>query len=217
MNSSYPHPPAEEELLFLTIAHDLRNPLTTLNHLIYLMESRPDSRYLAQMKVQLKQCESVVNNVLALAGLIRSEKEKVLVDPLLRDVMALIDPPSRVEVRLPETGLSVWVNREQAAQALLNVLRNAVEAVGEGQGWIEVIAAEVGSAVQIQIADSGPGFPDSVLRADLTPVVSSKKEGLGIGLAAAARIIRANGGAVSLRNIAGSGASCSVILPLRSA
>lgn len=206
-------PPAEEELLFLTIAHDLRNPLTALNHLIYLMEQHPDEKYLAQMKTQLNHCESVVNNVLALAGLIRSEKQRVPVAQLLNDAMALVSTPSRIEIGLPETSVSVWVNREQVSQALLNVFRNAVEAIGDSVGRIEVNVAQSDAVIHIAITDTGPGFPDSVLAADLAPVISTKKEGLGIGLAAAARVIRANGGELSLANRPGRGACCSVALP----
>jgi signal transduction histidine kinase len=206
-------PPAPDHLLFLTIAHDLRNPLATLNQLVYLMEHQPDPKYVRQMKAQLNLCESVVSNVLALAGLMPSEKERVPVRPLLGDAVGLVAVPFEIEMILGETSLSVWVNREQMTQALLNVLRNAIEAIGEGRGRIEIAATEKGNSVCIDIADSGPGFPSAVLAADLQPVVSSKKDGIGIGLAAAARIIRANRGTLSLQNRPGHGACCSLILP----
>lgn len=212
-NRAMNQPPSSDELLFLTIAHDLRNPLATLNQLVYLMEHHPDAKYVRQMKAQLNLCESVLSNVLALAGLMPSERAGVPVLPMLTDAIGLVGVPDQIKISLADTSLSVWVNREQVTQAVLNVLRNAVEAIGGGSGWIEIGTAEKEDSVCIHIADSGPGYPVSVLEADLQPVVSSKKDGLGIGLAAAARIVRANRGTLSLDNRSGHGALCSLLLP----
>ena len=86
----------------------------------------------------------------------------------------------------------------QIEQALINLLRNAIEAIGESGGMRGsiVIEAKVVDAdfVEVRVADNGPGFPPELSRARFCRLSSTKAEGLGIGLPLCRSIVEAHGG-----------------------
>ena len=96
----------------------------------------------------------------------------------------------------------VMVDRLQIEQVLINLVRNSVEAIasaGHGGGTITIRATRVGSKlVELQLADTGPGFPLELATADIPLLSSNKPEGLGFGLSLSRSIVEAHGGTLNL-------------------
>ena len=78
----------------------------------------------------------------------------------------------------------VMVDMLQIEQALLNLVRNSIDAIGEaGHGTISIEAANAGPEfVEVRVRDSGPGFPPNLIPDPFLPFFSTKREGLGFGL-----------------------------------
>jgi signal transduction histidine kinase len=111
----------------------------------------------------------------------------------------------------------------QMRQVILNLLLNAMDAAGDG-GRVRVDVKQADSdneptqagsvrEVEIQVADNGPGVPDEMKERIFEPFVSSKKLGMGLGLAVSQRIVEAHGGQITVTDDPGVGARFTVKLP----
>ena len=107
---------------------------------------------------------------------------------------------------------TVRFDATQIEQALINLLKNAVEAGGEADAVALTIAVG-GGELRFTVLDRGPGMSETVLSQALLPFYSTKRSGTGLGLALAREIAEAHGGRVALENRAGGGLAVSLVLP----
>ena len=150
----------------------------------------------------------------------RGDLERVIVHPqdLVSQASALGAVGSKArgvlcDIDVPASLPCVLVDRVQIQQVLLNLLRNALEAVDDS-GRIVISGQVMGDMVHIAMVDNGPGIaPD--LEADLfEPFVTSKATGMGIGLAISRTIVEAHGGRLWYEKADGGGAAFYMTLPI---
>jgi signal transduction histidine kinase len=120
-----------------------------------------------------------------------------------------------IAVNVPDRLLRVAADSAQLTQALVNLVINAIQAVGR-DGRVEVTAGlkQNDGALAITVRDTGPGIPADKQTAIFEPFFSTKAEGSGLGLWIVQQIITAHGGGVDAANAAGGGAVFTVHLPL---
>jgi two-component system nitrogen regulation sensor histidine kinase NtrY len=150
--------------------------------------------------------------------------ERELAGELIRQAVYLQQgarPEVRFETRLPAHDVRLYCDGRQVAQALTNLLQNAVESVLEGGvgngsegagGWIMVELRDTGDRAVIEVQDNGRGLPEPMDR--LTePYVTTRASGTGLGLAIVKKIMEEHGGALTLVNRVTGGASVSLVFP----
>jgi two-component system C4-dicarboxylate transport sensor histidine kinase DctB len=105
-----------------------------------------------------------------------------------------------IVIDLPENGLSVYGSRIRLEQVLINLLQNALEALGERRDAEIRVRCEEGPSdtVLLVVADNGPGIPQHIREDLFTPFNTSKDEGLGLGLAISQEIVADYGGEISV-------------------
>ena len=112
---------------------------------------------------------------------------------------------------VPE-GLIVMADRDMLRRAVLNLWLNAVDAMREG-GCITVTAFASAVAVELEVADDGPGLAEDVLRRAFEPFFTTKNTGTGLGLAVVDRVMEVHAGSVSAQNCPEGGAAFTLRLP----
>src|SRR6185503_855238 len=130
-----------------------------------------------------------------------------------------------IDLHLDPSLPRVAIDPEQLRQVLMNLLRNAAQAM-KGRGKITVSSrirfgrgtrsgapGEGETFVEINVADNGPGISQKVLENLFMPFFTTKEKGTGLGLAISQRIVQGAGGRIDVRSYEGKGSSFSVVLP----
>ena len=196
-----------------SIAHELNQPLTAIANYVETAEellANPNDEILDVVREALRDCatQSVRAGqiVRRLRDFISRGETERRVESLARVVneasaLALIGAGERgveVQVKLDPAADRVLIDRIQVQQVILNLVRNAIEAMAEStvrRLRITSKKAEEGF-VEVSIDDSGPGLPDAIAGQLFQPFVSTKAEGMGLGLSICHTIINGHGGRI---------------------
>ena len=195
------------------LAHQLRNSLTGARMSIQLHLKRqppqPGDETLAVALRQLTITEEQVKGLLSAGRLERSSPELFDLRRLLADVAGLVGPACQhahvvcCQPHLDEAvPLEIKADRSSLRAAVLNLTLNAIEAAGQG-GTVSLKAFARAGEVLIEVVDSGPGPPAGIANELFEPFVTSKKEGVGLGLALARQVAIDHGGQISWTRTAG--------------
>lgn len=194
--------------LLSQVVHDLKSPLTVISGYVELMRDAKTkeerARYADEILKQFQTLGAMQREVLAFArGETQVFSRKVIVDRFFAEiapVLALEVPAERIELRLAATKkLVAHFDSERITRALSNLVRNAVEAIGEGRGSITIEASAEGETLVFAVSDDGPGVPKEISsRLFESFVTYGKKDGTGLGLAIVQRIAVEHGGRVEL-------------------
>lgn len=199
------------------LAHELNQPLQAVANFVRLsqnaMRAKPPDMTLAMDAgtKALEQVERASNVVRRLREFIRSGHSELAPEHLHTLVNRSIDMVQAAsnnhgvtyDVKLPPDLPMVLVDGLQIQQVLVNLLRNAVEALQScgragGRVTVEATTNPCGNSLLVRVADDGPGFDPEILEQLGTPFTTSKPLGMGLGLSLSRSIIEANGGEFSI-------------------
>jgi two-component system nitrogen regulation sensor histidine kinase NtrY len=209
------------------MAHEIMNSLTPIaslsESLEQLMQGRAaDTEVIAALEAIKRRSFGLMNFVeryRAVAELPAPTTAMVEVTPFLDGIERLMRTTFRERgisyySRVSPEGTVARVDRELLEQALINLLRNAVEAVaGTPSPRIEIECTESMTQIAFEVRDNGHGLPDEEPARLLTPFFSTKPGGGGIGLTIARHVALAHGGQLNMNRRASGGAEFSLVLP----
>jgi two-component system, NtrC family, sensor kinase len=207
------------------ITHEIRNPLSSIGLNVELLEeevalvaSNQEPKQLVQaIKSEVDRLSRIAEQYLSVARRPRPQLERERVEDLVRELVAFVRPEleragvkSRVDcdANLPE----VELDESQLRQALLNLIRNAREAMPKG-GELRVTVTPFPRSVEILIDDTGTGIPDGVRASIFDPFFTTKQRGTGLGLAVTREIVEAHRGTISCEARQGGGTRFRIELP----
>ena len=208
--------------LAATVAHEVRNPLGVMRSAAQtLSETLPTDHAAAQASdfiiTEIDRLANVVNSLLAFARPLQLDARPVRVSELFDRAMLLardeLDAKRlRVERHAAAALPPVQGDPDLLSQVLIGLLANAAEATPPG-GAIALDAHIADGAVQLSVADSGPGIAAELRARVFEPFFTTRQRGTGLGLAIARQIVEAHGGRIEAGEAAGGGARFTITLP----
>jgi two-component system, sporulation sensor kinase B len=205
--------------LAASIAHEVRNPLTVVKGFLQLMEGEDDrhKNYYPLILSELGRAENIISDYLNFAKPEFKKIETFSISELVEDVSVLLNPYALKEgitlTHIIDSNAEMTTDRNQLKQALINILKNAVEATPkDGRVSIKLINAK--DFAKIVVRDTGKGMTKEQLSRIGTLFYSTKEKGTGLGTMVSLRIIESMGGRVEYTSKMGKGTKVTVSLPL---
>jgi two-component system nitrogen regulation sensor histidine kinase GlnL len=222
------------EALAAGLAHEIKNPLAGLQGSAELLarEAEGSAREYAQVIArEAKRVDGLVRELLDLARPAVLQTAPLDVHRVLGEVAVLargIPGAGRVSFveRFDPSLPPVLGDEEKLKQVVLNLVRNALDAVAALDEPVVILETSVASLrlrqaggrtrplARLSVQDNGPGIPEPMLARLFTPFATSKPAGTGLGLAISRRIVEAHGGRIEVKNRGTGGAEANVYLPL---
>lgn len=206
------------------VVHELRNPLGVISGLAELVARKLDQEDPRRKNVEaiLEEAGRMERSISQFLGFARPfELEPTLCGPraVVQRAMALSQARAEkkqvaVEIRPGEPLPEMRADLNRLAQALNNIIVNAIDAVGE-RGRVEIGVEKDEGEIVFNIIDSGPGVQVGENEDIFSPFLTRKESGTGLGLAVCHRIVTAHGGTVSYTNREEGGAEFIVRIPVR--
>lgn len=203
-----------------SIAHEIRNPLTSLKGFLQLLESGISEKdiYYKIMIEEIEKIETITSDLLLISKPLAKKKKRESVYSMLHDVIVLLSAQAQqhnIKINLPENlKLDVYCDRSQIKQVFINIIKNAIEA-SHPSGEIDVDFYKTEDKVSIDIIDEGPGVPSQILHKLNEPFFTTKQTGTGLGLMITNQILKQHNGELKINNNKEKGSTFTIILPVK--
>jgi len=208
------------------VAHEIKNPLTPIQlnaeHLrrVHADSGEPLSPVLqdcvATILAQVKLLRQIASEFSSFASSPTAKPAEVDVAALLHEIVdpyrAGLDGRIYLEVAIPSTLPSVYIDRTLIARSLTNIVENALHAM-PGSGTLVISARSENDRVHIRVSDTGVGMDEEALARAFEPYFSTKASGTGLGLPLAKRNVELSGGTISVQSARDRGTTVEIALP----
>ncbi|WP_047981173.1 ATP-binding protein [Ornithinibacillus contaminans] len=168
------------------IAHEIRNPLTSIKGFLQLLQAGVNRKdvYYKIMIDEIEKMETITSELLFISKPLTDNKQEESVLQMIQDVTELLISQAKLKSITLETfgeDQVVFCDRSQIKQVLINIIKNAIEAM-ENPGKITVMITDHDTEVSIDIVDEGPGIDEEVIHKLGEPFFTTKQQGTGLGL-----------------------------------
>lgn len=204
------------------IAHEVRNPLTTLKGFLQLIRNDSDTQnqiYIKLMLEEVDRIEQITNEFMAVA-----KPQALLFKPeniseIINQVVSLLQPQALlhgVEILLEETDSpkTIFCEKNHLKQVFINLMKNAFEAMPNGGTLSIHIKEHNQNSIKIEFSDTGIGIPEDALKKLGEPFFTMKENGNGLGLMMCKKIIEQHQGEIDVISVMNNGTTFKIILPL---
>ncbi len=206
------------------IAHEIRNPLAAMKWTLYLLKlDHPQgSAQFDALLTEIDRVDGIVGELMGLGKPQETQFKTVHMEQVLRVVVMLMNSQAKrshvslhleCEANLP----SLRADPNQIKQLIMNLIKNAIEAMPQGGKVIVDSFLSPNKEVVVRVSDQGPGIPKEVLERMGEPFFTTKEKGTGLGLSVCHKIIRDHHGRMKIHSGTNEGTTIDVVLPTENA
>jgi two-component system, NtrC family, sensor histidine kinase HydH len=203
------------------LAHEIRNPLASIEGAAYIAQREPDGAHNAEffeiIRKETQRLNNLLTHFLEFARPREPHLQPVNPQELINSVFTLVErvaAQSKVQLRkeFAENGQLLECDGEQMKQVLLNLVLNSIQAQPNG-GEILVSTEEKKSMLVMRVSDKGPGIASESADEIFDPFFTTKQNGTGLGLPIAYQIVKQHGGELLLEKNSSVGCCFAIRLP----
>lgn len=208
--------------LSAAMAHEIRNPLGSIKGGIEIIEEGFDKNsrkyeFVDIIKKEIARLDRIISEFLTYARPRPPHKSMNFINEIIHSVVTLLGREAdrqgvKVNLELSEVIPELMMDGEQVKQAILNVLLNAIQAIGE-EGAVTVNTCIKDGVLQVSVRDNGKGISEEEAEKLFDPFFTTKDEGTGLGLSISYQIIKAHGGDIDIARPEGGGSEFIMTIP----
>ncbi|MBN1828021.1 MAG: transporter substrate-binding domain-containing protein [Deltaproteobacteria bacterium] len=202
------------------IAHEIRNPLTSIKTFLDLIPTKMDNKTFREKLFQhvpqeMDRLNKLISDLLEYARPRKAFKEEFAATGLIDEVLALftnkIQSKDIEVVRNDSDCVSVYADRQHLKQILINLVMNAIQALNQN-GRLAITALNFDHAAAIEVKDNGIGIPERFISQVMDPFFTLKADGTGLGLSICYQLVKEHGGDIQIKSREHEGTTVTVIL-----
>ncbi|WP_025026978.1 ATP-binding protein [Caldalkalibacillus mannanilyticus] len=202
------------------IAHEIRNPLTSLKGFLQLMNRSGESKeeYFQIMRDELDRIELILSELLMLAKPQATLFQEKDIRTILLQVVTLLESQALlnnvlIQTLFADTPLPCYCDEHQIKQVFINMMKNGIESMTNG-GLFLIETVKEKEFMMIRFIDHGKGISADLIQKIGEPFYTTKERGTGLGLMVSYKIIESHGGSIRIQSEVGKGTTFEVLLPL---
>jgi two-component system sensor kinase FixL len=209
------------------LAHEVNQPLAAMinyingaRRLFAAGNQAGGQQAIERVAEQADRARQIIRRLRDLAKKNESEKRRESVPATIEEAAALalvgVGQKLKLDIRVAEDASEAVIDKIQIQQVLINLMRNAVEAMASmARRELSVTASRLNEMVEIRVTDNGPGLPETVRARLFEPFVTTKPDGMGVGLSVCRAIVEAHGGELHGGDAPGGGTVFRFTIPAR--
>ena len=185
------------------LAHDLRNPLSIVKNTMDIMRVKPNmrvderlqhfTRFDRAVQRMAHQIDDVLNFVKRSDLTLQTTSILATLDSSIVNVMI----PPDIKIFKPDFDVQINCDSRKLEAVFSNLIINSIQAM-EDKGEIKIRMMDLGSSIQLEFEDTGPGIPAGILQKIFDPLFTTKQTGTGLGLSICKSIVEQHGGTISV-------------------
>ncbi|MBE2909281.1 ATP-binding protein [Anoxybacillus flavithermus] len=201
------------------IAHEIRNPLTSIKGFLQMMKEtkQVDERFVQIMLDEIERVNQIVTQLLVLAKPQMKAYKPLHLNDVIDYVIELFTYEAilqNVQIKYePRTTAIVYGDKNELIQVVVNVVKNALEAMPKG-GGLTITTEDEDDRVHLVIEDTGKGIEQERLKHIGEPFYTLKEKGMGLGLTTSMKIVHEHKGTMHIESKVGEGTKVHIVLPL---
>ncbi len=202
------------------VAHEIRNPLTSMKGFLQLLQAgvaRKEAYYNILFD-EIDKIETITSELLFISKPLADNKQAESIDQMVNEVVVLLRPQASLNnieiIWERKSSHTVYCDRSQIKQILINLIKNAIEAMNE-PGVIEITYETHRSGITLSIIDEGPGIPEDIIHKLGEPFFTTKQNGTGLGLMITKQILKHHNGKLEVFRNKEKGSTFQIQLPAK--